>query len=905
MITKPLMTFESPAKGSLLFSSMRGTAELGRPYQYEVTLLSRNPSIDLRMLIGKKVAVELGLPTGGRRRFEGYVTRFTQTGMRGRYHTYQASLRPWMSLMKRRSNSRIFHGTLRDIVKAMTYDPVYSKIDFGAGEHWLIDYRTMVDREFCVQYRESDFNFISRLMEDEGVHYWFWDHEGKEKLLFANSLSAHEAVPGYETLPYARLQDDAEVIHAWRPEVNLRTSTVRLVDYDFTNPPPFEVNTDFRMPLDTLAIDTAVVNEDFPDLELFDYPGGFTNLDEGSIYATARRDEATADWFHMVGETNARGLAVGGKFTMERHPRDEFNGEYVVTRAEYELDFADYEGLDDSAQRTRFSCRFGALPILSGYAPARRTPRPRVQGPQTAIVVGPEGDEIHTDEYGRVKVHFMWDRLSKHNQDSSCYVRVSQPWAGNQWGMIALPRIGQEVIVDFLEGDPDHPIIIGRVYNAANMPPYDLPANKTQTGIKTRSTPDGTPDNFNEIRFEDSRGQEQVYIHAERNMDTKVEADSSLSVDANRTVTVGKDRKTTIKGDLDELYIKGQHKVEVDKGEDYTVHEGGQVIRVNKGGQYLGSLAGKQEFYTDTEQQTTVLGSGQKTYVEGGQKTMVKKGDATLFVDGSNREVAADNVTHVATVGDVTSVASGTFFAQGAEVKVKSTGDILMACDGDFKIINGGNFSVTNSSAASETRLGSWSDLALSLSNSTKLALSNETSLALTNSTFIGLKFETDASVAFGIKLGPDFGQSLIKVDQNGLSMEMMTMKMINGGAPGGGAASASVSPSTFWSVVNAMGTGVAAAAGRANVLGLGAALIGGFRDGADGKNAYQTGWEEAKNSVAEGFFPDIHTPPEPPPDDANVPARDPAEMAREMRESVSDAAPPADGARSDPGAQQ
>ncbi|GAA4342122.1 type VI secretion system spike protein VgrG1b [Pigmentiphaga soli] len=917
MPTKPLMTFESPAGDDLLFSSLRGSAELGRPYEYEVTLLSRNPSVDLRSLVGQRVAVELGLPDGTRRKFHGYVVRFRQTGMRGRYHVYQASLRPWLWLLRRRTNSRIYPSvpaqsggspppapraplTAKGVVEHVFNDKVYQRIDFGAGIDWHIQNREMPERDFWVQYRESDFNFVSRLLEDEGVHYWFWDKQGDEQMRIADTLSAHDTVPGYETLPFGRLQDDNEVVHAWRPRVNLRTPAARVMDYDFTHPPPLDPGAVLNMQLDRQHLDLDVQLDDFPDLELFEYPARFLTDSQGGSRAMARADEAGADWCGASGETNARGLAVGTRFKLEGHPRAEQNDEYVVIRAEYELDFADYEGLDDTPQLTRYTCRFDALPAFRPYAPARSTPRPRVRGPETAIVAGPAGEEIHTDEYGRVKVQFLWDREGTQDENSSCYVRVSHPWAGNQWGMIAIPRIGQEVIVDFLQGDPDRPIITGRVYNAANMPPYDLPLNKTQTGIKTRSTPGGTIQNFNELRFEDKKGEEQVYIHAERNMDVKVENDSSLSVDANRAVSVGASRTTTIKGDFDKLFIKNKHHVEVDKGEDYTVKEGGQVIRVNSGGQYLGSKSGKQEFYTDTGQQVTVLGSeGQKVYVQGGQGVTVTDGDAVLYVSGHDRKVGASNIEHVAMAGDINQIASNTYFAQGADLKFKSTGQVLFACDGDFKIMNGGSYSVTNMGSTTATKLGSWTDLTVSIGNTTSLALTNATSMGLTNSTSISLKLDTSVGVSFGCKLSADLSNTLLKVDSAGMNTELATLKLINGGGGGGGGGGGAAGPYTGWGIASIVGSIVSGAASYFNLFSASGAITIGAFDHSDGKTPYQAAWEKAGNSIAEGFYPDISPPAPPTADeqqadrDASLPPADPAAAGQGISLSAPSAGTP------------
>ena len=275
---------------------------------------------------------------------------------------------------------------------------------------------------------------------------------------------------------------------------------------------------------------------------MFDYPGGYTKTGDGEQLVRTRLEELQSRWERGRGETNARGVAVGALVKLEKHPRADQNREYLVVSANYDLSYTEYEAMETPG--ATYHCSFTALSSKEPFRPQRTTPVPIVQGPQTAVVVGPKGDEIYTDKYGRVKVQFHWDRYGKSDENSSCWIRVSHPWAGKNWGMVAIPRIGQEVVVDFLEGDPDRPIITGRVYNAEQMPPYDLPANKTQTGIKTRSSKGGSGANFNEIRFEDKKGSEQLYIHAEKNQDIVVENDETHSVGHDRKKTIDHDETT-------------------------------------------------------------------------------------------------------------------------------------------------------------------------------------------------------------------------------------------------------------------------------------------------------------------------------------------------------------------------
>lgn len=307
---------------------------------------------------------------------------------------------------------------------------------------------------------------------------------------------------------------------------------------------------DFKKPRTGLLVKSSVVRpHQHAGYEWFHYPGEYKEVGDGEQLARTRIEELQAQYEYCDGKGNARGLAIGTLFTLDGHPRQSLKREYLVVSAAYRLHLDEYlPSLQPSETEKIFECSFRVMDKTVPFRPPRITPRPTVRGPQTAVVVGPLGEEIYVDKYARVKVQFHWDRYGNKDENSSCWVRVSQPWAGKNWGMIAHPRIGQEVIVDFLEGDPDQPIITGRVYNNNQMPPYDLPANATQTGIKSRSSKGGGTANFNEVRFEDKIGQEQLYIHAEKNQDNIVEHDETTHVGRNRSETVGGNETITVHG---------------------------------------------------------------------------------------------------------------------------------------------------------------------------------------------------------------------------------------------------------------------------------------------------------------------------------------------------------------------
>ena len=330
--------------------------------------------------------------------------------------------------------------------------------------------------------------------------------------------------------------------------------------------------------------------------EIYDYPGEYIKTDEGDTLVRARIQELQAEYEQLQGQANARGLSVGCLFKLIDFPRKDQNREYLIVSATHHLESDAYESGTGGGGEI-YSCSFTAMPSMQPFRPARITPKPMVQGPQTAIVVGPSGSEIYTEEYGRIKVQFHWDRESKGDENSSCWIRVAQLWAGSRWGGIHIPRIGQEVIVEFLEGDPDRPIITGRVYNNDNKPPYDLPAKATQSGIKSRSSKNGNPNNYNEIRFEDEKGNEEILIHAERNMKIEVEKDEDHTVDHDRTITVKNDEKhdvmnnrTTTIMNTDTQTVNGKRDVTIattltiNCGVGATIVCGASGVTINSGG---------------------------------------------------------------------------------------------------------------------------------------------------------------------------------------------------------------------------------------------------------------------------------------------------------------------------------
>ena len=613
----------------LLLKDMGGSEELGRLFNYELQLHSLDNAIDLNQLLGKPMCLSLQLDDGGERHFHGIVARCSQNVDQGQFASYQATLRPWLWLLSRTSDCRIFQNlTIPQIIKQVFRDLGFSDFEDALS-------RPYREWEYCVQYRETSFDFVSRLMEQEGIYYFFRHEQGRHVLVLADAYGAHTSVPGYASVPYYpknEQQRERDHIHDWHLAQQVQPGSLELNDYDFQRP---SARIDVRS-----AMPRPHTAGDYP---LYDYPGTYVQSADGEHYARTRIEalQTLHEQVELAG--NARGLGSGHLFSLTGFSRQDQNREYLIVGTRYYISQESGEtgGAGASAQ---FESSLTCIDAQQSYRPLPNTHRPIVKGPQTALVVGPKGEEIWTDQFGRVKVHFYWDRHDQSNENSSCWIRVSQSWAGKNWGSMQIPRIGQEVIVSFLEGDPDRPIITGRVYNAEQTVPYDLPENATQSGMKSRSSKGGSPANFNEIRMEDKKGAEQLYIHAERNQDIVVEVDESHSVGHDRnksighneTVTIGNNRLRIVK--QEDILSVGQRKTDsisqsyvIEVGENLRLVCGESILELNASGQI--NLTGVQiSFYA----------SGDAEFNTGGVLHLNNGGGAGATPDGQGVKASID-----------------------------------------------------------------------------------------------------------------------------------------------------------------------------------------------------------------------------------------------------------------------
>jgi type VI secretion system secreted protein VgrG len=568
----------------LLLRSFQGQEGVSQLFRFDLHMHSENRSIQFDELVGKNATVRVFLPDGSERYFNGIINSFAQGGstqIEGGsapklLSNYHATLVPWFWLLTRTSDCRIFQN--------MTVPEIVEKV---FKEHGFSDFKNNLQgsfeaREYCVQYRETYFNFISRLLEEEGIFYFFEHEKDKHTLVLGDQPNEFKSSPLQSEVSYKALGNalpTQEVVFEWNRSQDVRTGRYALADFNFEKP--------------QFDLTANVTGKDALKYEVYDYPGEYQTKDEGLRLVGIRMEEEESPRIVIAGSSTCRGLAAGFRFKLRDHYRRDFNGEYVVTSIYHSSDEGDNYRSSGAGQGLQYSNRFQCLPHPTAFRPPRTAPVPLMQGSQTAVVVGPKGEEIYADKYGRVKVQFHWDREGKYDEKSSCWIRVAQNWAGKRWGAMFLPRIGQEVVVDFLEGDPDRPLITGRVYNAASMPPYALPDEKTKSTVKSNSSKGGG--GFNELRFEDKKGSEQVFIHAERNQDIRIKndlmewvgRDSHLIVKRDKSEKVEGDKHLTVTGDKNEkvggtVSLKAGQDLQEKVGAKYGL-DAGQEVHIKAG----------------------------------------------------------------------------------------------------------------------------------------------------------------------------------------------------------------------------------------------------------------------------------------------------------------------------------
>jgi type VI secretion system secreted protein VgrG len=631
-------------KDVLHVESLNGTEGMSRLFNLELDLISETQDISFEDIIGTAVTITISLLWGGKRFFHGVVNRFVQVNGGGtsgddtRVSRYRATVVPWLWLLSRSAESKIYQNlSVPDILEKIFKDQ-------GFSDYELKLQGTYQPRVYCVQYRETHFNFVSRLLEEEGIHYFFEHLNGKHKLVLADNPQANAPCKEQKSASYQienSGQKDEDIITSLGKTLEIRSGQYALNDYNF------------EIPNTALSVELAGKQHVGPGTrEIYDYPGNYGKKAEGDSIARVRMEEEEAQIATITGTSNCRAFATGYRFTLTNFYRKDMTGkEFVLTTIQHHI-HQDVKAGAAFSYENNFTC----IPADVPFRPTRVSPKPVVQGAQTAVVVGPQGEEIFTDEFGRVKVQFYWDREGKKDDKSSCWVRVSQLFAGTNWGAIFIPRVGQEVIVDFLEGDPDRPLITGRVYNGVNKPPYELPANKTRSAIKTNSSKGGG--GFNEIRFEDKKGEEQLFVHAEKQQDVRVKKDSLEWVGNERHLMVTKDQLEKVGGDK-HLEVTGDQNEKIGGTMSITIDQ-------------------------DLQQKVSAkhaLDAGQEIHLKAGMKVIIEAGtQITLKVGGSYLDIGPSGVSIKGPMINV--IADAMVNVKGVMVNLNSGGSASSAGSG-------------------------------------------------------------------------------------------------------------------------------------------------------------------------------------------------------------------------------
>ncbi|MES2533500.1 MAG: type VI secretion system tip protein TssI/VgrG [Pseudomonadota bacterium] len=812
---------DSPAAADLMFWSVVGHEALSRPSLYELTVLSKNKGVDAKDVLGHAfdVTIDFQDADGGahERHCQGHAVRFVRLRAVGRFFEYRITLRSWFGLLAKRTNSRILQDkSVLEVLDAVFEDsPIKRFKKLGSGG--VIG--THKSRRYCVQHQESDYRFLSRLLEDAGIYYWFDAHDAPGTMHLADASDvAHDKLPVADTLhfvPQGAGEGRYNEIRRWVSARRFDTGKHAARDSDFK-----AIRKKVGADID------AHDDHELADLEVFEFPGGYFSGEDADTTARVRGDELQARRDRHWALTRWPDVAVGRAFTFAGDPEGMTDGDYTIAACTFVATHAGYEGIhvqeeaesigavlhnalaDDAVNADTLDMlesliadtpelRRGVagniaflltvLPADMPFRPPRLTPRVTMPGPQSGIVVGPKGDEHHVDDMGRVKVHFHWDRYDESNEKSTCWVRVSQPWAGDGWGGYFAPRIGQEVIVDFLNGDPDRPIIVGRMYNDDQPIPYK---SATQSGFKTRSTPGGGSNNYNEIMFEDKKGAEAVNIHAERNMSTSVEVDASTSVGHDRSATIENDDTTT---------VRGKQKVEIKKT---LLHIAGDKVTYDHKNGVL---------WTVTNGFTGYYGSFHNVKVTGWRHELVT-GNASSKVDADSTDV----VTGTYTLQAANTMLAGTtmLVQQAPKLEVNAGGGgLLLTSAGLTKSISGGdlhaaavNFKFVSKANFDRTIAGEANDVVLGANSNAYVGNAADFQVGTARSTFIGLRMDTAIALSMcnvlGAKIENDAAIDLksigaAKVEQEPVNVQQAALHNIapgggGGGGGGGGAAAAS-----------------------------------------------------------------------------------------------------------------
>ena len=686
----------------LLLETLSGVESISRPFHFELGLLSEDPEIDFTKIVGQPITITLDLHGANEPRYlHGHIRSFTQLRNRDGFAHYRAELVPWLWFLTQTTDCRIFQNkSVDEIIEQVCQDLGHRDLRSDLSGSYA-------KLEYCVQYRETDFAFVSRLMEHFGISYFFEHKKDKHVLVLVDSPAKFPECPGQKKARYKeddRVTDllaDPGIITDLQLRQEVHSGKISYRDHNFERPP---------QTLEVAAKGTIKV--DYASYEQYDYPGKYLVRDQGESLAKLRMQSLEARHLMISGSSTCRPFLPGYTFELTEHPRPDANTKYLLLSVRHDLCAGGYT--KDVATYT--NC-FVCIPAKAQLRPERLTPKPRVEGPQTAVVVGESGEEIYTDKHGRIKVQFFWDRQGKQDQESSCWVRVSQGWSGKGWGAMFIPRIGMEVIVDFLEGDPDQPLVTGAVYNAQQTPPYPLPAERSKSTVKTNSY---KGDGFNELRFEDKSGSEEIFVHAQKDQNEvilhdhttdvgndqtlKVGHDQSETVGHNQTVGVGNDQSITVGHDQtvqidndQNTSVSGHMMVTISKtltetvGINYAETVGmameltvgasfAETVGISKNvniGKSLSESIGAS--HSESIKDNLTVEAGKNIQLTAG-KQITEKSGKELTLDAGTKVVivAADEISLKTGSASIVLKKSGDISISGAKITVKASGDLVL-----------------------------------------------------------------------------------------------------------------------------------------------------------------------------------------------------------------------------------
>ncbi|MBL7676323.1 type VI secretion system Vgr family protein, partial [Atlantibacter hermannii] len=677
---------------ALVLAKLEGEETFSRLYSYTITAKTpANPAIpwqaasniDLKALIGKEMTVSIELDGNGlddvtsqgkgTREISGIVQQSRYIGRDADQAMFEIIIRPWLYLTELTSDFKIFQKkSVVDIIDEVLADYPFPFEKRLSGSYPELD--------FQVQYGETDYNFIQRLMEEWGI-YWFFEHKGgKHKLILVDHVGAHKKSDSaaYHVIHYLPENPKAgeEYINSFHHQETITTGQWVTNDYDFT-----------KSRADILAIDNKPRKTSFNSMEMYHWPGDYEQPSIGEQLARIRMEERGALGSRAQGVGEVRGIACGMNFDLASFPLEKANREYMVISSYLK---AVETPQTHGAEIFQFECRFTVQPTTKIFRAPFITPKPKTSGPQTAIIVGPPGEDVWTDEYGRVKVRFVWDRYGKNIESDSCWLRVSQSWAGNNFGGIYIPRVGHEVIVDFINGDPDRPLIIGSLYNNITMPPWDLPANSTQSGLISRTIGGGRT-NYNGIRFEDKPGLEQYWEQAERDMDRVTKRNETQTIGVNSDIKVGENRKMYVGADYSKDVCGGYTKL---VGLNYTLNVGvAREIVVGAESSLTVAAAnalnvGGSNYTNVGDANMTTIGSDNSLTVGGSNMINVSSANMTTIGAANSLTVGATNSTNVGAANSLTVGAANSTNVGGANMT--NVGGVNMTSVGGANMTNVG-----------------------------------------------------------------------------------------------------------------------------------------------------------------------------------------------------------------------